>query len=100
MEYRDEHDIAYLERRIGALGEQLEAMSDTGDLKELIILMHRPGWTTPAEYQLVSGVIDIMQHQVEMLAAMKQVLLNGSRSIARQADELNPQPLPPVGPPE
>lgn len=95
MEYQGEHHVAHLERRISELGEQLEMMGDTGDLKELLFIIKRPGWTTPAEYLLVNGVIDAMQQQVGMLAAMRQTLLNGSRAIARQADELNPQPLPP-----
>ncbi len=94
MKFEGEHNIAYLEGRVRELGKLLETMSDTGDLEELIILMRRPGWTTPAEYLLVSATVYAMQQQMETLAALRQTLLNASRAIA-QADELNPQPLPP-----
>ena len=94
MDYQSEQHVVQLERRVRTLGAQLETMSDSSDLEELIILIHRPGWTTPAEYLLVNAAIDAIQQQVEMLTGMRQALLNGSRIIA-QADELNPQPLPP-----
>jgi hypothetical protein len=99
MEHQGKHDIAYLEMRINQLGDQLEVMGDTGDLKELIFLLHHPGWTTPAEYLLVSGIVDVMFEQVNSLTTLRQSLITGSRVIAEQADELNPQPLPP-GPPQ
>jgi hypothetical protein len=98
MEYQGKHDIAHLETRIKELGEQLEIMGDTGDLKEMIFLIHHPGWTTPAEYLLVNGIVNAMLEHVNALTTLRQGLLTGSRVIAEQADELNPQPLPP-GPP-
>lgn len=94
MEYQGEQHVAHLEGRVRELGRQLETMSDSSDLEEMIILMHRPGWTTLAEYLLVGAALDAIQQQVELLTGMRQALLNGSRAIA-QADELNPQPLPP-----
>jgi hypothetical protein len=99
MGYKGEHNIAHLETRIMELGEQLGTMSDTSDLKEMIILIHHPGWTTPAEYLLVSGIVDAMQEHAKALTTLRQALMTGSRVIGEQADELNPQPLPP-GPPE
>jgi hypothetical protein len=99
MGYKGEHNIAHLETRIMELGEQLGTMSDTSDLKEMIILIHHPGWTTPAEYLLVSGIVDAMQGHAKALTTLRQALITGGRVIGEQADELNPQPLPP-GPPE
>jgi hypothetical protein len=99
MGYKGEHNIAHLETRIMELSEHLRTMSDTSDLKEMIILIHHPGWTTPAEYLLVSGMVDVMQEHVKALTILRQALITGSRVIGEQADELNPQPLPP-GPPE
>jgi hypothetical protein len=29
-------------------------MSDNSDIDELLKIIHRPGWTTPAEFALVS----------------------------------------------
>src|SRR5690242_16481975 len=99
MGNQGEHNIAHLETRVKELGEQLETMGDTSDLEEMIFLIHRPGWTTPAEYLLVSGIVDAMQEHAKALTTLRQSLITGSRVIGEQADELNPQPLPP-GPPE
>ena len=65
-------------------------MADTQDLEEMISIIHKPGWTTPAEYVLVSGLVDTMHEQAMVLASLRQTLLNGGRTV-----ELNPQPLPP-----
>jgi len=99
MEQQGEHNLAHLETRIRGLGEHLGTMGNGSDLEELIILIHRPGWTTPAEYMLVSGIVDAMQEHAKALTTLRQSLISGSRLISKQADELNPQPLPP-GPPE
>ncbi len=99
MGYQGEHNLAHLERRIKELGEQLGAMGDISDLEETIFLLHQPGWTTPAEYLLVSGIVDTMQEHARALTSLRQSLITGSRLISEQAEELNPQPLPP-GPEE
>jgi hypothetical protein len=99
MGYQGEHNLAHLEGRIKELGEQLRAMGDTSDLEETIFLLHQPGWTTPAEYLLVSGIVDTMQEHARALTILRQSLITGSRLISEQAEELNPQPLPP-GPDE
>jgi len=95
MGYQDEHSLAHLEWRIKELGEQLGTMGDTSDLEELIFLLHQPGWTTPAEYLLVSGIVDAMQEHGKALTTLRQSLITGSRLVSEQAEELNPQPLPP-----
>ena len=99
MGYQDEHNLAHLESRIKELGEQLGTLGDTSDLEELIFLLHQPGWTTPAEYLLVRGIVDAMQEHAKALTTLRQSLITGSRLVSMQADELNPQPLPP-GPDE
>lgn len=99
MEYQGKHNIAHLETRIKELNEQLDIMGDTSDLEEMIFLIRHPGWTTPAEYLLVSRIVDAMLEHAKALSTLRQGLITGSRLISEQADELNPQPLPP-GPPE
>jgi len=90
MEHQSEHNIAYLEVRIKELSTQLATLADTQDLEELIIIIHKPGWTTPAEYVLVRGLVDAMHEYTKALASLRQTLIHGSRAV-----ELNPQPLPP-----
>ena len=83
MEYRGKHNIAHLETHIKELGEQLETMGDTSDLKEMIFLIHQPGWTTPAEYLLVNNIVDVMLEQVKALTTLRQGLITGSRVIGK-----------------
>lgn len=96
MEHQSEHNTAHLETRIKEFSTLLATLADTQDLEELIHIIHRPGWTTPAEYVLVSGMVNAMQEHAKALASLRQVLLNGSRAVgAGDQVELNPQPLPP-----
>ncbi len=89
MEQRSEHNLAHLEARIKELSTQLATLADTQDLEELIIIIHRPGWTTPAEYVLVSGLVDAMHEHAKTLASLKQTLITGSRAV-----QDNTEPLP------
>ena len=41
----------------------------------------RPGWTTPAEFLLVSTILDSMAAHVDALAGMKAGLIKGSRAV-------------------
>ena len=82
--------IECLQAKIMGLSAHLEAIADTSDMKEMLRIIHKPGWTTPAEFALVNGLVDSIQGHTNDLTAMRKVLLSGS-----QAVELNPQPLPP-----
>jgi hypothetical protein len=90
MPEQSERHIAHLETRIKSLSGQLLDVADGSAFDELLILMRRPGWTTPAEILFVDGIVNVMREQVQSLASLKQVLLSGGRAV-----ELNPQPLPP-----
>ncbi|HLG65578.1 MAG TPA: hypothetical protein VKY19_26900 [Ktedonosporobacter sp.] len=85
-----EHNIAHLEARMKELRTLLATMGDTTDFDELIVIIHRPGWTTIAEHLLVDGLVDAIQEHAKALTHLRQTLLHGSRAV-----ELNPQPLPP-----
>ncbi len=92
MDHHEKHDIPSLEGRIRNLSKQLKHVADDTDLEEMFVFLHRPGWTTPAEYLLVSGIVDVMHEHAKAMVSLKQVLINGSRAVNV---ELNPQPLPP-----
>ncbi len=81
MDHQSEHNIAHLETQIKNLRAQLANVADGTDLEELLIIIHRPGWTTPAEALLVSGIIDTMLEHAKVLTGLKQVLINGSRAV-------------------
>jgi hypothetical protein len=83
------HDVAKLEAKIkelaGALGglspATATAQGGGGDLLALIPIIHKPGWTTIAEFQLVEGVLDAMLTQSKQLAGLKTVLIGASHAI-------------------
>ncbi|MGH9358258.1 MAG: hypothetical protein ACRD1O_03680, partial [Terriglobia bacterium] len=88
------HDLAHLERQINDLRSSLTRLADDRDLQELLKHIHQPGWTTPAEYTMVTGIVDSMLVHTEALGGLKRAVINGSRAVTAST-ELNPQPLPP-----
>lgn len=76
------HNIPGLEKKITDLSKALANLSSEDDLRELIRIIRKPGWTTPAEFILVSGMVDTMAAQVKALSQMKDVLLKGSSKVA------------------
>ncbi len=89
MDSQNEH-VAELEARITDLRIQLLKVADAESFKELLILIHRPGWTTPAEALLVRGVVDSMLEHTKLLGEMKRVLLNGSRAVELKSVQTPP----------
>jgi hypothetical protein len=80
----DKHDLTRLEGQIKELGGTLISLADDRDFQEFITIIHRPGWTTVAEYSFVTGVVDSMLAQAKTLVGLKQVLVNGSSRSDRQ----------------
>jgi hypothetical protein len=79
---KPKHDLRRLERQVTDLSNALARLADEKDWKELILIIKRPGWTTPAEFTLVSGMMDSLLAHAKALAAQKTALLAGSREVA------------------
>lgn len=77
-------DKARLEKQISALSDALANLNSADDLRKLILLIKRPGWTTPAEYVFALGLVNSMLGQVKALDEMKTALLRGSNAVAAQ----------------
>jgi hypothetical protein len=83
----DKHDIDIggLERRVTALSDALAHLGNADDLKRLILILRRPGWTTPAEFIFASGIVESMLAHSAALTKLRGDLLQGSEAvIARQ----------------
>jgi hypothetical protein len=76
-----EEDIKRLEKQITALSNALAKLSNKEDFRELILILRRPGWTTPAEFRFASGIVASMTTQVKGLAALKADLIAGSKEV-------------------
>jgi len=75
------HDVTNLETRIKELTKTLTQLTTEQDFQELIQIIHRPGWTTPAEFAFATGIVDTMLAQAKALTNLKQALLAGSREV-------------------
>ena len=78
-----ETDIKRLEKQVTDLSDALAHLATPDDWKRLIIILKRPGWTTPAELIFASAILDSFQAQTKALASLKSQLLKGSEAVAK-----------------
>jgi hypothetical protein len=74
-------DKEKLEKRVTALSDALANLNSADDLRKLILLIRKPGWTTPAEFTFALGLVDSMLAQTKVLGQMKDTLLKGSNAV-------------------
>jgi hypothetical protein len=74
-------DTKQLESRITNVTQGLRALAEDRDFAELITIIHKPGWTTPAEALLVNGLLESMTTHVRHLTELKTALLAGARAV-------------------
>lgn len=81
-----EHDasgLENLERGLRQFDHSLMRLVERKSVEELIRIIKRPGWTTPAEFALVSAVVQALQHQVNAMAELQQKLVAAADRIGR-----------------
>jgi hypothetical protein len=78
----NDHNIDHLEGQLKELHYALKLLSEDDALLELIRIIRQPGWTTPAEFMLVTGVTEALHAHTRAMVGLKQTLLSGSRAIA------------------
>jgi hypothetical protein len=74
-------ETKHIESRCKELSQHLKTLGDEKDLSELMAIIHRPGWTTPAEALLVGGFLDAMNAHAQHLANLSKTLLAGARAV-------------------
>ena len=74
-------DVNALEKRVTELSDALAHLSSADEFKRLIIILKRPGWTTPAEFIFASGIVDSMLAHTSALAKLKSDLVKGSEAV-------------------
>ena len=78
------HDLDKLGDKLKDLDTLLGRLAAAERRRELIKLIKVPGWTTPAEYLLVSGIVDSIVAQLKVLDKLEANLLEGSRLVGKQ----------------
>ena len=74
-------DVKQLEARATELKLGFKRLAEDQDLDELLRLIPRPGWTTPAEFLFAMGLAESMVVQVKVLMSLKKTLIEGSRAV-------------------
>jgi len=77
----EKHELVQLEARIQSLKTSHTALSNSLSLDELMNIIHRPGWTTPAELAFVNAGLDSIDAQMKQLSALTQGLINSARLV-------------------
>lgn len=77
----DEH-VARLHERVERLQREFEATAKEASYPELLKIIHRPGWTTPAEMLLATAAVDNLIAQVVAVRQANQALMAGAREVA------------------
>jgi hypothetical protein len=81
-------DLKKLEARIKELHQGLKQLSNDDEMDELIRIIHRPGWTTPAELLFVSGLVDALIIKTKTLGNLKHTLIAGSRLVGKEVSKV------------
>jgi hypothetical protein len=70
-----------LERHIGNLRKALTDLAAPTPLEELLKIIHRPGWTTPAEFALVTLNLDTMTSMARAMLQIKGDLIKAAGQV-------------------
>ncbi len=76
-----QHNLPHLEAKLKELKEVCASLSDDSDLTEMLKIIHRPGWTTVAEFSLVSATVESLVTHARSLLAQRKSLVASSREI-------------------
>jgi hypothetical protein len=78
------HDIQALEKKVHSLSETLKQLAQTADTESLLRHIRQPGWTTPAEFLLVTSVVETLTGTLTVAAALQKQLVQASGMIGRK----------------
>jgi len=77
------HDSAQLERKVRDLQEAVKKLHTAEHADRLLAIIHRPGWTTPAESELVMAHVDSLQSRATDLHKACDALLAAAEKVGK-----------------
>ena len=80
-----EKNVAQIEQKINTLKRDIQQLSNANVYDQLLQIIHKPGWTTPAESRFFETTLELISAQVQSLARAQQGLLEASQSVGTQA---------------
>jgi hypothetical protein len=78
------HDLSKLERQLETFNQRVTELSGIGLTKEMLVIIHRPGFTTPAELALVHNSVESLTHSIEGNIQQSKQLLEAARQITAE----------------
>jgi hypothetical protein len=91
MATRHDRAIIRLQKQVTDISDALANLQTEDDLRHLIQIIHRPGWTTPAELAYLEALLKTMEIQVNAIMMLRSQMLQGSAMVFSSQD-----PIPPV----
>ena len=79
------HDLDKLSRQLKDLDTLLGRFAAAERRRELIRIIKIPGWTTPAEFLLVSGIVTNITAHLKALEKLEVNLLEASKLVGKEA---------------
>ena len=78
------HDLDKLARSLKNLDTVLGKYAAAERRRELIKIIKVPGWTTPAEFLLVSSIVENVTAQLKVLERLETDLLKAAKLVGKQ----------------
>jgi hypothetical protein len=76
-------DVSTLEIKLKKLEVSLDALVKSRYTETLLGIIHRPGFTTPQEAQLIHALVDSLHHQFTTLETTHRLLVDAADTIGR-----------------
>jgi hypothetical protein len=81
------HDIGRLEKSINSLRDHVSVLANEEEYLELIKIIRNPGWTTPAEFRLVTTLVETFDRQIQQLDTLKHDLIKAAQIVGAKERE-------------
>ena len=83
------HDLSQLERHLENLQQRVAELHNLNLSREMLPIIRKPGWTTPAEYVLVLSTVEALTHNLENQIRQSRQLLEAAGQI--ETETKNPR---------
>jgi len=81
-----EKNIHQIEQKLSAVKTNLKSVAQDEVYDQLLVIIHRPGWTTLAESAFFETVVDSMETHVRSLSKLQRDLLRASELVGAHAE--------------
>lgn len=79
--------MARLHEQIEHLRSEFDATVAEAPYKELLVIIHKPGWTTPQEAALTRVMVNNMSAHIRALRQANRELLAAAREVGEAAEQ-------------